>query len=106
FDLQQFGRQLNYGVAFDGYLRVQSDAFYQFAVESDDGSVLRIDDEEVINNDSVHGSQILSGHIPLRQGFHKIQLKYFQAGGGSGLSLSWAKPGEELKSIDGTLLFH
>jgi hexosaminidase len=106
FDLQQFGRELNYGVVFEGYLKAPKDGFFQFEMDSDDGSALRIDDEEVINNDGIHGGQVLSGHIPLRQGFHKIQLKYFQAGGGSGLRVSWAESGEALKSIDGALLFH
>jgi hexosaminidase len=106
FDLQQFGRVLNYGVRFDGYLRVQSDAFYQFAVESDDGSVLQIDDEVVIDNDGNHASRIVTGHIPLRQGFHKLKLKYYQSEGGASLRVSSAAPGGELKPLDQSALYH
>jgi len=106
FDLQQFRRQVNYGVRFDGYLRVQSDAFYQFAVESDDGSVLQIDDEVVVDNDGNHASRLVAGHIPLRQGFHKIKIKYFQSEGGVSLHLTWAASGSELKPLDAAALYH
>lgn len=106
FDLQQFGRKLNYGISFDGYLRVESDGFYQFVVESDDGSVLQIDDEVVVDNDGNHSSRQVTGHIPLRQGFHKIKLKYYQSEGGISLRISWAASGGELKPLDGSALYH
>ena len=106
FDLQQFGRQLNYGVIFDGYLKVPADGFYKFAVESDDGTVLRIDDEEVVNNDGNHASQVATGDVPLRQGFHKMRLKYFQGEGGASLRVGWAFSGQELKPLDSSALYH
>jgi hexosaminidase len=106
FDLQQFGRELRYGVTFDGYLRVQSDGFYQFAVESDDGSVLQIDDEVVVDNDGNHASRIVNGQIPLRQGFHKLKVKYYQSEGGASLRISWATMGSELKPLVGSALYH
>jgi len=106
FDLRQFGRQLNYGVTFDGYLRVDADGFYEFAVESDDGSVLQIDDEVVADNDGNHASRIVTGHIPLRQGFHKLKLKYYQSEGGASLRIIWASSGGELKPLEGSALYH
>jgi hexosaminidase len=106
FDLEQFGRRTNYAVKFDGYLKVPADGLYNFAVESDDGTVLRIDDEEVVNNDGNHPSQVVNGHVPLRQGFHKLQLKYFQGEGGASLHVEWAVAGQELKPLDGSSLYH
>ena len=106
FDLQQFGRESNYGMRFDGYLKVPSDGFYDFAVESDDGAVLQIDDEVVVDNDGNHASRIVTGHIPLRQGFHRVRLKYFQSEGGAMLRIGWAIAGAELKPLDGTVLYH
>lgn len=106
FDLQQFGRQSNYGVTFDGYLKVPADGFYNFAEESDDGSVLWIDGEEVVNNDGNHASQVATGYVPLRQGFHKLVLKYFQGEGGAALGLSWALSGQVLKTLDANALYH
>lgn len=106
FDLQQFGRQVNYGATFDGYLKVPADGFYKFEVESDDGTVLRIDDEEVVNNDGNHPSLVVTGYVPLRQGFHKMRLKYFQGEGGASLRVGWALSGEELKPLDASSLYH
>ncbi len=106
FDLQQFKRVFDYGIGFDGYLTVQSDDFYQFAVESDDGSVLEIDDEVVVDNDGIHGSRVVIGHIPLRQGVHKFKLRYFQSQGGATLRVSWAVSGGELQPLAGFALYH
>ena len=94
------------GVTFDGYLKVQSDGFYQFVLESDDGSILQIDDEVVVDNDGNHASRIVTGHIPLRRGFHKLKLNYYQSEGGASLRISWAAAGGELKSLDGSALYH
>ncbi len=106
FDLQQFGRQLNYGVRFDGYLKVPADGFYKFAVESDDGTVLWIDGEEVVNNDGNHPAQVATGHVPLHEGYHKMRLKYFQGEGGAALQVTWASSDGELKPLDSSVLFH
>jgi hexosaminidase len=106
FDLQQFGRVFDYGISFDGYLTVPSDDFYQFAVESDDGSVLEIDDEVVVDNDGNHASRVVTGHIPLRQGVHKFKLRYFQSEGGAMLRVSWAASGGELQPLAGFALNH
>src|SRR5215469_6516597 len=105
-DLQQFGHEQKYGLEFDGYVRVPSDGFYEFAVESDDGAILQIDDEVVVDNDGSHGPRSASGHIPLRQGFHKLQLRYFQAEGGAWLRVLWGVMGTELKPIDGSAVYH
>jgi hexosaminidase len=104
--LQQFGRQTDYGVSFQGYLRIPDDGFYEFAVESDDGAILDIDGEQIVNNDGNHGDQLAKGHIPLRRGFHRLQLRYFQAGGGSSLEVTWGVVGRELKPVDGSVLYH
>ncbi|HEY7642714.1 MAG TPA: family 20 glycosylhydrolase [Steroidobacteraceae bacterium] len=106
FDLQQFGRAVNYGISVAGYLKVEADGYYQFAVESDDGSLLQIDDEVVVDNDGNHPSRVISGHIPLRQGFHKIKLLYFQAEGNVALRVSWGAAGAELQPLPESALYH
>jgi len=105
-DLAQFGRTTNYGVRFEGYINVEADAFYRFAMESDDGSVLRIDGEVVIDNDGDHGPQLVTGHIPLRRGLHSLSLQYFQSEGGATLSVGWAAANGELQPLAGPVLFH
>ena len=43
-----------FGVIYSGYIRIDADGLYQFATKSDDGSVLTIDDQPVVNNDGKH----------------------------------------------------
>ncbi|MGH8316099.1 MAG: PA14 domain-containing protein, partial [Steroidobacterales bacterium] len=105
-DLEQFGRTMKYGVRFEGYVNVEADSFYRFVIESDDGSVLRIDDEVVVDNDGNHGPRVVTGHIPLRRGLHKISLRYYQSEGGATLAVSWAPAGGELQPLAGPTLFH
>jgi hexosaminidase len=106
FDPQQFGRMFDFGTSWAGYVNVPSDSFYQFAVESDDGAVLRIDGNVVVDNDGNHSSRLITGHIPLRQGFHSFELRYFQARGGATLRVSWAPSGAALLPLDVSALFH
>lgn len=105
-ELQQFNRPSNYAVRFEGAVSVPADSYYQFAVESDDGSVLEIDDETVVDNDGNHPSLMVTGHIPLRRGLHKFRLRYFQAEGGATLRVSWAAAEGELQPLTGPSLFH
>ncbi|HKQ12634.1 MAG TPA: family 20 glycosylhydrolase [Steroidobacteraceae bacterium] len=106
FDLQQFGRSFNYGIRLAGYLKVAADGYYQFAVESDDGSLLQIDDEVVVDNDGNHASRMITGHIPLRQGLHKIKVLYFQSEGNAELRVRWGAAGAELQPLPESALYH
>ncbi len=105
-DLQQFKRSSHYGISFDGFLNVPADGYYRFAVESDDGSVLQIDDEVVVDNDGKHANRIVTGHIPLRHGLHRFRLGYFQAEGGATLRVSWAASEDVLQPLTGAFLSH
>ncbi len=106
FDLSRFARRNDYGIIFEGYLKIARDGVYQFAVESDDGSVLSIDGEEVVNNDGLHGRQTREGLIALRKGFHRFRLKFFQRGGDAGLKVLWGRRGERMDQLAGNVLFH
>jgi hexosaminidase len=106
FDLQQFGRFLNFAVQFEGFLKIDSDDFYMFVVDSDDGAVLEIDDEVVVDNDGNHAPRTIAGHVPLRRGLHKFRLRYFQSEGGSSFGVSWAKSDGTLQPLEGSALYH
>jgi len=105
-DLQQFDRSANFAVQFDGFLKMDSDDFYQFAVDSDDGAVLEIDDEVVVDNDGNHAPQRIVGHIPLRRGLHKFRLRYFQSGGGATLGISMSGASGSSPPIEGSAFLH
>jgi hypothetical protein len=56
--------------------------------------------------DGIHGSRVVTGYIPLRQGVHKFKLRYFQSEGGAMLRVSWAASGGELQPLAGFALNH
>jgi hypothetical protein len=51
---------------------------YRFALESDDGSILYIDDKRIIRNDGQHPVEEEQGKVKLKAGEHTIRVSYFQ----------------------------
>jgi len=95
-----------YAFEFTGYIRIDNDGIYAFFTDSDDGSMLYIDDEEIVNNDGDHGNVEKSGKAALKKGFHKIRVLYFDSGGGNSLKVSMQKEGGTKMEIPKELLFH
>ena len=73
----------NIGLVIDGLIDIPDDGIYTFWLNSDDGSVLMIDDELVINNDGAHSPREIIGQKALRKGFHKIHARYWDNNGGT-----------------------
>jgi hexosaminidase len=103
--LGQFNRQEDYGVTWEGFIKVPADGLYQFAVDSDDGSALFIDGEQVVDNDGPHTMTQKDGIIALRQGHHRFRLAFFQRGGSVGLRVLWGLQGQTLRGLDRSVLF-
>lgn len=106
FNPKQFNRPEMFGAVFEGYLKVTDDGLYRLAVESDDGSALLINDEEIIVNDGVHTMQKAESVVPLKKGFHKIKVLFFQRTGEIGLRVGWGKNGQPLGGMSSSVLFH
>jgi len=86
-EIPGYARPERFGLTFEGYLRLPADGLYDFRLESDDGAVLRIDGDVVVDRDGPQSLAESSGQIGLAAGLHAISLKYFQGGGGKGLNL-------------------
>lgn len=85
----------HFGYIFTGYLLVPEDGIYEFATQSDDGSVLYINKEVVVDNDGSHATIQATGRIPLQKGFHPFSLHYFEDYEGEHLSWQWRTPGAD-----------
>ena len=83
-----------FGVTLEGWITVPGDGIWEFSLTSDDGSVLWVDDQKVVDHDGFHGSEAKVGAVPLRGGLHKIRVVMFQGGGAKALSLGWRRQGE------------
>ena len=106
FNLHKAGRDSYFGFCFSGYVKVPEDGIYNFYLESNDGSRLFIDGEEIIENDANHGAIEEQGSVGLEAGLHEIEVRYFQCGGGKKLKVSWEGPGLSKREIDSIELFH
>jgi alpha-N-arabinofuranosidase len=97
---------INFGLAFSGYIKIEADGLCDFFLISDDGSRLTIDNDEVILNDGLHAMVEVPGSVFLRKGYHTIGISFFQAGGGSGLKLMMQTSGKDKLPVSDEMLFY
>jgi hypothetical protein len=81
-----------FALRFRGFLRVPRTGVYIFYLGSDDGSRLAIAGRELIVNDGAHSVSEERGEIALAQGWHPIEIDYFQVTGPMNLNLAWRGP--------------
>ena len=93
FDLGSAKQANNYALVFDGFFRAEVAGTYQFWLISDDGSRLLVDGKKVVDNDGIHAPTIANGKVRLTRGIHKVQVQFFQGGGGAELSAEVEGPG-------------
>ena len=77
-----------------GFIKIETDGEYEFRLNSDDGSTLRLDGIEVVDDDGLHGAKdFATGKRTLKAGIHDIRLDMFDAGKDQVLKLTWKPPG-------------
>ncbi|MFN0049362.1 MAG: OmpA family protein [Cytophagales bacterium] len=67
-----------FALEYNGIFYIADSSYYFFSLMSDDGSMLHIDDELIIDNDGLHQPMQIIKRTILNKGFHKIKLQYFQ----------------------------
>lgn len=97
-------RDEHFALRFSGFIRAPARGVYTFVLESDDGAILRIGEEVVVDNDGLHERRALEGRIALEAGWHPIRVVYFNAGGDRALSLEWEGPGTPRGAIPSSAL--
>lgn len=96
----------HFGYIFSGYIYTPVDGVYEFCTRSDNGSILYIDNEMVVNNDASHAAIDATGRIPLQKGFHAFNLHYFEDYEGEFLGWSWRTPSmDKLETIPAENLY-
>lgn len=94
-----------YAIQYSGWLKITQAGTHRFYTNSDDGSKLYINGQEVVNNDGDHGTIERSGTIELGVGFHQITVDYFNAAGGAWLEVLHKAPTGPKELIKPELLF-
>ena len=105
FVIPQTVRNENFGLKYTGYIKIPDNGLYTFYATSDDGSAVLIDNKLVVNNDGQHAMVENSGNVMLTSGYHKIEILFFQAGGGMGLQVDIKGPHMEKQVIPTDMLF-
>jgi hypothetical protein len=86
-DWRPLYRDTNYSAIITGQFNVAQNGVYTFSTRSDDGSILRIDGNVVVNNNFFQGPTTRTGTAALAAGVHNFQVQYFQGGGGKSLDV-------------------
>ncbi len=81
-----------FAAQYEGQLVVETGGTYTFNLASDDGSMLFINGEPVLDNDGLHGTRTRSVTLDLEAGAHDIEVRYFENGGNQTLQLAWSGP--------------
>lgn len=87
-------RDDHFALEFEGIVWVDQDGFYEWMTVSDDGSVLYLHDQKVVDNDGSHSKRQRSGRIALKKGWHPMTLRYFEDYAGQSLELGYRLVGE------------
>lgn len=87
------GSKDTFGVQITGNIDVEEGGTFNFHIGGDDGVVLYINGQEVVENDGLHSYRTRSGEIELEPGTHVIEVRYFENYGHAGLKVEWEGPG-------------
>ncbi len=83
-----------FSIEWTGVIYVPEAGEYRFALVSDDGSTLWIDNTLVVDNAGAHGEVRVEGAIELEGGFHEIRIRYMQLQGLVTFAATWVPPAE------------
>jgi hypothetical protein len=71
-----------FAIRYEGEFIIEGDGLAEFALTSDDGAVLTIDGQTLIDNGSAHTSSTTTAKRDMLHGQHHLRLDYFQGAQG------------------------
>ena len=100
-----FSGTLNYEARLSGAINLTSPGIYTFGTTSDDGSMLWVDGNMIVNNNAYQGATTKTGTINITTpGLHNITVGYYQGGGGEGLLVGYTPPSGGSVTIPNSVL--
>ncbi len=98
-------RDDHYAIRFTGFVTVPETGLYRVSTRSDDGSVVDIAGQRVVDNDGSHSPRVRSGFIALEAGSHPIEVGYFEDHSGVVLELRFERFSDDgsARPVDVTL---
>ena len=89
-----------------GYVKVPAAGEYAFFVTSDDGFSLRIGGEEVVSDPAPHSRRTRSASAVLSQGWHPVEILYYDNREAEVLKLEWEGPSTPRAVVPASALAH
>ena len=105
FSLSERNRDDMFQFRFRTHFWVDSTEQFTFYTNSDDGSMLYVDGNLVVDNDGGHGPQERSGSVVLSKGTHVIEVLYFDGVHGELLEVFYASANIPKGTIPANKLF-
>lgn len=68
-----------FGIMFESKFKIEEAGMYRFAITSDDGSIIWINDRRVIDSDCSNGMHMKDDTIALTADMYDIRIWYYQA---------------------------
>ena len=93
-----------YGFIYKGYINVPETKVWNFAMLCDDGGLLQIDGNDVVDNDGTHSAAMMRGFVPLEAGMHQLTLKYIESYEDQVLKVFWEN-GDKFEEIPAEAYF-
>ncbi|MGV3614834.1 MAG: family 20 glycosylhydrolase [Fimbriimonas sp.] len=97
--LEGVANEAPFALLFSGSLTVEKPGRYTLGLGSDDGSVLYLDGQRILENDGEHGYLERTVTIDLEKGTYPMQITFFDAGGAKRLEFFWTPPGEARRPV-------
>ncbi|SHL36730.1 hexosaminidase [Chitinophaga jiangningensis] len=95
-----------FGAKLEGLIEVPATGIYSFYLTADDGAVLYIGGEEVVNNDGWHAPVQKSGQVALEKGLHPFLVSFVEGGGGYTLKLEYSVDGSKMQPVPDSWFKH
>ncbi len=108
-NLNMAARKDSFALRFDGYLHIKEKTLYYLWINSDDGSLLYIGKNLILDNNGIHSADIPAvTALPLSPGYYPITVKYFEKSGNESIAAGMIKWDEDLSPVpfDNEVLFH
>ncbi|MEQ8421649.1 MAG: PA14 domain-containing protein [Arenibacter algicola] len=93
-------------VEFNGYIKSEVAVSKTFRLVSDDGSILKLNGKEIIDNKGDHAPTAVDGSGKLIHGYNSFKLQFHQGGGGSSVSLQWSDDGKTFEVVPASVFYH
>ncbi len=97
-----------FALVFTIQIDVPTTGDYEFYTNSDDGSILYVDGNIVVDNDGLHAPVSVASLTTLTAGLHTLRVEFFEKGGGQVLDVGYrtGNPSFEPIPADGQLAYY